>query len=631
MFVNVINKIRDILRAEGITTKDSISYCIGFLVIRLLDDKMCQKLNIDVKYSFNNLINCKSKNELYEKIYNPGSNDFLILHLIQKVNLSFLKGFKLKSTENLYNILSLLKDLDIDKLNEQYDLIGIIYELHLKTGSNGSSMRDLGQYFTNRRVIDYMIKIVDPELNETICDPTMGTGGFLIMCIKYLNSKYNINWKEYKNLLYGFDIDEDIKNLAGLNLLLETGFQFNTINIVDTLQNDLLLSNGQIVDKVKVILANEPMGLKNLNYDKCCNKIKNLQIKGNKCESLFMQLFMQSLDINGRCCVIIPDGFLFSDNAVQQKTREYLINNFDLKKVISLNGDFFVNTNVKTSILYFINNGQKTEKVEFCELIYGEQITENKIMEISYNDIVNNNYYLLVNKYINDDEDDEVPVYYKLKDICDFVTSSQNSESLILEDNKLKIGIPCNQEIIEPKYQDILIKYLYYRINKYQDKLTKEFIENLDIPILSLNGQQKFIEMMDDLFEIIDKTKELINLFKKQICMFVKNATEDKEKIKINLSKVEDKIKGKILFKDDKLFISDGQNVFMIAEDKITTKYIYYYLKSNSKLDYANLEIPKIEDEDLKTLVEDCENLENMIKELNEHIKFTKYQIDITL
>src|SRR5579885_1696669 len=144
MFVNVINKIRDILRAEGITTKDSISYCIGFLVIRLLDDKMCQKLNIDVKYSFNNLINCKSKNELYEKIYNPGSNDFLILHLIQKVN--------------LYYILSLLKDLDIDKLNEQYDLIGIIYELHLKTGSNGSSMRDLGQYFTNRRVIDYMIK-----------------------------------------------------------------------------------------------------------------------------------------------------------------------------------------------------------------------------------------------------------------------------------------------------------------------------------------------------------------------------------------------------------------------------------------------------------------------------------------
>ena len=57
-------------------------------------------------------------------------------------------------------------------------------------------MRDLGQYYTNRLVINYMIKLCDPKMNkkgkiETILDPTMGTGGFLTMSIKYLNEKYN--------------------------------------------------------------------------------------------------------------------------------------------------------------------------------------------------------------------------------------------------------------------------------------------------------------------------------------------------------------------------------------------------------------------------------------------------------
>ena len=77
-----------------------------------------------------------------------------------------------------------MKSLDINNLSEKYDLIGLIYERHLKTGSSGSGMRDLGQYFTNRQVIEFMVKLCDPKEGETIADPTMGTGGFLTMCVK---------------------------------------------------------------------------------------------------------------------------------------------------------------------------------------------------------------------------------------------------------------------------------------------------------------------------------------------------------------------------------------------------------------------------------------------------------------
>jgi type I restriction enzyme M protein len=72
-----------------------------------------------------------------------------------------------------------------------------------------------------------MINLCDLKLNETILDPTCGTGGFLSMSIKYLNNKYNnIDWSIYKNNIFGFDIDNHVKNLTLLNLLLETNQLF---------------------------------------------------------------------------------------------------------------------------------------------------------------------------------------------------------------------------------------------------------------------------------------------------------------------------------------------------------------------------------------------------------------------
>ena len=50
---------------------------------------------------------------------------------------------------------------------------------------------------------------------------------------------------------------------------------------------------------------------------------------------------MSSLNDNGRCAVIIPDGVLFNESNQHQGTRQYLIENFNLHKVVSLNDDFF--------------------------------------------------------------------------------------------------------------------------------------------------------------------------------------------------------------------------------------------------------------------------------------------------
>lgn len=430
---STIRSIRDVLRKEGVTGMDSINHCIVFLVSRMLNDELCEKFNIDNKFTFHNITKDDTgqdlgNQDLYNRIYN-GSKNCLIGQIMFKLGFKNIK-FKLEGIHNLKLIYDKLKELNTDTLSTTYDLIGTIYEFHLKSGTS-NSMRDLGQYYTHRLVINYMIKLCDPQMKngmiEKIVDPSMGTGGFLTMSIKYLNDKYNkkINWVKNKDNIIGFDIDDNVKNMALLNVFLEIGeLCTDTMIKQDTIHNDMKFTNdGTILEKADVILANEPMGLKNITHASLCDRIKNMKIRGTKAEPLFLQLFMEALNDKGRCAVIIPDGVLFNESNLHKGTRKHLIENFNLSKVVSLNGDFFLNTGVKTSILFFTNDGTKTHEVDFCDikLINDDELVETSIVKVQYDDIINMDYSLFVNKY-NVDEFDKIEgvEYKKLGDVCKF-------------------------------------------------------------------------------------------------------------------------------------------------------------------------------------------------------------------
>jgi len=83
---------------------------------------------------------------------------------------------------------------------------------------------------------------------------------------------------------------------------------------------------------------------------------------------LFLQLMMLSLNPGGRCAVVIPDGVLVNNATLHMGTRQYLLEHFELRKVIKLKGKFFTNTSIQPSILFFENTGAATKTVDFCEL-----------------------------------------------------------------------------------------------------------------------------------------------------------------------------------------------------------------------------------------------------------------------
>jgi type I restriction-modification system DNA methylase subunit len=563
---NTINYIRSILRNEGITGMDSINHCLLFMIIRYLDNEKCQKLNIPEKYAFENLFEYYGEKfdnqKVYGKIYTK-NQECLLKHLVISFKLKQFNELKLQSPINLENILKKIKEVDIKQLSLKFDIVGIIYELHLKTGTS-SAMRDLGQYFTHRLVIEYMIGLCQPKLKdnkqiEKILDPSMGTAGFLTMSAKYLNNKYkNIDWNFNRDNMYGFDIDENVKNMGILNMLLETDTLFNnTLVKNDTLKNDYQISESVIIDKVDVILANEPFGLKNIIYKDCCQRIKDLKMNGTKAEPLFLQLMMISLNKNGRCVVIVPDGVLFNDAKLHSETRKYLIDNLNLKKVISLDGDFFLNTGVKSSILYFVNDG-KTKETEFCKIkLVDNKIQEELVVKVNYDKLKENKYNLFVNKYNKVEEKKYGNIEYKkLEEVCDFLSKSKRLASFGKDNGKyhfytsskeykycdevdyieesIIIGtggncnihysgnFSCSADNLVLKSNTKNSKYIYYylknNINILEEgfkgstikHISKEYIKEIKIPIPSIEIQNQIIKQCE-YFDNIIKKLELEN------------------------------------------------------------------------------------------------------------------------
>jgi type I restriction-modification system DNA methylase subunit len=526
-FNSILTEIRNILRKDGITNMDSVNHCVAFYILRIMDEALCEKLDIPTKFVFKNFD--KDENDkpldsanLFAKFYTPSNledeqnkdkpeeehNYCFVYYLMNVFNMNEIGEYKLKKVNSFVYIYEQLKKINLEDLTNTYDVVGLIYENHLATGS--TSARDLGQFFTHRLVIKFMIELCEPKLKangeiESIIDPTMGTGGFLTMAAKYLNKKYpSLDWKLNSKFMYGCDIDDRLKTLSTLNMLLETGEIMPNLVNLDTLHNGFRFQDT-VYEKFDIILANEPFGLKNIIYKEICERIKELKINGTKAEPLFLQLMMISLKAGGRCAVVIPDGVLFNDAKLHTETRKYLIEKLNLKKVISLEGDFFMNTGVKSSILYFVNDGTTTE-TEFSKIkLVGDRIAEETIKKVKKEDLVKAGYSLFLNKFIESRERKlEGIEYKKLGSLCKILNGYAFKSTDYTENDNNSI------KIITIKNIDNYVSLNNCDIIKANEKYSKYIVKKNDI-LISLTGNIKIGIYNHE--EIVYLNQRVIKLF----------------------------------------------------------------------------------------------------------------------
>lgn len=184
----------------------------------------------------------------HEKNARPGlkGTDLYALSYMQflfRTTKEFFKDDRLFDDKDEINIrensfIQILEKLETFNLSDtQDDVKGIAFEEFLGTTFRG----ELGQFFTPRTIVDFMTEILDPQEGEVICDPTCGSGGFLIKAFEYVREKIEADIRSKKDSLRlsieGNDYDalpEDKqvkishsidKMQAALNTELDTGIE----------------------------------------------------------------------------------------------------------------------------------------------------------------------------------------------------------------------------------------------------------------------------------------------------------------------------------------------------------------------------------------------------------------------
>jgi restriction endonuclease S subunit len=389
-FKSAVVRIRDILRGPGvsITGMDSMRHICLYLLSRYMTKDKVNELGVPHEFAWETLIEtAQTKNGGVQKALDcffHKETDCLVNHFDRLFGTDNF-SFDIKNPAKHKEMLEILDKINMEDVDCQMDILGWVYEQHLKTGS--SAARDLGQFFTDRFICEYMVNICNPGFKspgvpESVCDPSMGTGGFLTSYIKFYNKHYTdkpVDWSVQNKEIHGCDTDPKVAGVARLNLFMESGGN-RAVNLRthDSLYGDLIQTGYDI------ILANMPFGLKGIKHAECCERVKDLKIRGTKSEPLFLQLMMVSLNPGGRCAVVVPDGMLVNGSSCHDETRKYLLDNFELKRVIKMKGQFFMNTGIQPSILFFENTGKPTTAVEFWDVIKGANgdIEETMVLSV---------------------------------------------------------------------------------------------------------------------------------------------------------------------------------------------------------------------------------------------------------
>ena len=387
-FKSAVIRIRDILRLEAITGMDSMRHICLYLLSRYITRAKVESLEVPEEFAWETLLEtAQTKKAGVQKAldcFYHAEEDCLVRHFDRLFGTDKF-SFDIKTPQKHKEILEILNHVNMADVNFQMDILGLVYELHLKKGS--APPRDLGQFFTDRFICEYMTELCKPGFKspgvpESICDPTMGTGGLLTAPIKYFKKHHAdkpIDWTIQQKEIHGCDHDIKVAGFARLNLFMEMGGN-RTTNLLtkNSLYGDLPQTGYD------VILANMPFGLKGITHAECCERVKALKIRGTKSEPLFLQLMMVSLNRGGRCAVVVPDGMLVNGSSCHDETRKYLLDHFELKRVIKMKGQFFMNTGIQPSILFFENTGKPTSVVEFWDVINGANgdIEETMVLSV---------------------------------------------------------------------------------------------------------------------------------------------------------------------------------------------------------------------------------------------------------
>jgi len=350
----------------------------------------------------------------------------------------FVKGatFMISTPRLLAQVVEMLTNIDMS----DRDTKGDVYEYLLsKIASAGQN----GQFRTPRHIIRMMVDMVEPTLEDTICDPSSGTCGFLTVAGEYLRENFETELyqtevqQHFQNEMFlGMEFDPTMIRIGAMNMILH-GIENPQLQDVDALSE----ANTGFTAKASLVLANPPFK-GSLDRESVDSKILAV-VDSKKTELLFLALILKGLKLGGRAAVIVPDGVLFGSSKAHLQIRKELVDNQKLQAVISMpSGVFKPYAGVSTAVLLFTKtNSGGTDNVWFYDMQADGLSLDDKRNPVAQNDIPD--------------------IVTRFKNVGDEIEGLRTDKSFLvplkeIQDNKYDLSINRYKEVVyeEKTYEE---------------------------------------------------------------------------------------------------------------------------------------------------------------------------------
>ncbi len=205
------------------------------------------------------------------------------------------------------------------------------------------------EFYTNRTVVTLMAEILQPKPDESIYDPTCGSGGMLVKCLDFIRQKGQ-PWQGVK--VFGQEINALTAAIARMNLYLNGVEDFSIVR-EDTLAHPAFV-DGSKLRQFDVVLANPPYSIKTWNreafmHDKWGRNFLGTPPQGRADYAFFQHILSSLDDKTGRCAILFPHGVLFRKEECD--IRHQLLKRDLVECVIGIGRNLFYNSCMDACII----------------------------------------------------------------------------------------------------------------------------------------------------------------------------------------------------------------------------------------------------------------------------------------
>jgi type I restriction enzyme M protein len=315
------------------------------------------------------------------------------------------------------------------------DVIGNAYEYLIKNFAS-SSGKKAGEFYTPPEVSELMARLVDPQEDDEICDPTCGSGSLLLKCGRLIRERTGTR----RYALYGQEAIGSTWALAKMNMFLH-GEDNHRLEWGDTIRAPKLLTSETSLRQFDVVVANPPFSLEKWGYETAENDLFNRFWRGlpprAKGDMAFIIHMIETMKPGtGRMAVVVPLGILFR-GGVEAKIRQKFVEENLLDGIIGVPEKLFYGTAIPAAVLMF-RRDKKDDTVFYIDGAHDfeEGKSQNQLREpdlqrmldvyaarqpvekyatlVTAADIAAQDYNLSIGRYVNRVE---IPEIYRMEDL----------------------------------------------------------------------------------------------------------------------------------------------------------------------------------------------------------------------